>query len=277
VRLILLFVFFFAGSTLFGQGYNRKNKDAFPQTPRFEKTGWYFGLGANYPLNLATIKEAEGTKIGDTTFATNSNPIGQLGAYAEFGRYHMIENLYFFRYWNYGINYRWIHVKEGFENQITTPTGNVPLLAGENTFSDHFLNAHIEISGVNKLSDKTFLQHTIGGQAGYAILSKRSYSTNLPGLEQKTQNRLHSYVYYRLGWGARVSKKLIMIPSIEVPLLNAYTFNSGRYDMPYFNSHYWPITFSIRFFLCRPYRLKSCPPVDALGLPDGFDKDEPGK
>jgi hypothetical protein len=277
VRLILLFVFFFAGSTLFGQGYNRKNKDAFPQTPRFEKTGWYFGLGANYPLNLATIKEAEGTKIGDTTFATNSNPIGQLGAYAEFGRYHMIENLYFFRYWNYGINYRWIHGKEGFENQITTPTGNVPLLAGKNTFSDHFLNAHIEISGVNKLSDKTFLQHTIGGQAGYAILSKRSYSTNLPGLEQKTQNRLHSYVYYRLGWGARVSKKLIMIPSIEVPLLNAYTFNSGRYDMPYFNSHYWPITFSIRFFLCRPYRLKSCPPVDALGLPDGFDKDEPGK
>ncbi|MFQ3326689.1 MAG: hypothetical protein ACI8YC_001328, partial [Salibacteraceae bacterium] len=123
MRLILLFVFFFAGSTLFGQGYNRKNKDAFPQTPRFEKTGWYFGLGANYPLNLATIKEAEGTKIGDTTFATNSNPIGQLGAYAEFGRYHMIENLYFFRYWNYGINYRWIHGKEGFENQITTPTG----------------------------------------------------------------------------------------------------------------------------------------------------------
>ena len=277
MRLILLFVFFFAGNTLFGQGYNRKNKDAFPQTPRFEKTGWYFGLGANYPLNLATIKEAEGTKIGDTTFATNSNPIGQLGAFAEFGRYHMIENLYFFRYWNYGINYRWIHGKEGFENQITTPTGNVPLLAGKNTFSDHFLNAHIEISGVNKLSDKTFLQHTIGGQAGYAILSKRSYSTNLPGLEEKTQNRLHSYVYYRLGWGARVSKKLIMIPSIEVPLLNAYTFNSGRYDMPYFNSHYWPITFSVRFFLCRPYRLKSCPPVDALGLLDGFDKDEPGK
>ena len=277
MRLILLFVFFFAGNTLFGQGYNRKNKDAFPQTPRFEKTGWYFGLGANYPLNLATIKEAEGTKIGDTTFATNSNPIGQLGAFAEFGRYHMIENLYFFRYWNYGINYRWIHGKEGFENQITTPTGNVPLLAGKNTFSDHFLNAHIEISGVNKLSDKTFLQHTIGGQAGYAILSKRSYSTNLPGLEEKTQNRLHSYVYYRLGWGVRVSKKLIMIPSIEVPLLNAYTFNSGRYDMPYFNSHYWPITFSVRFLLCRPYRLKSCPPVDALGLPDGFDKDEPGK
>jgi hypothetical protein len=277
VRIAIVIIFFFVGSALFGQGYNRKKKDAFPQTPRFEKTGWYFGLGANYPLNVATIKEEEGTKIGDTTFATNSNPSGQLGTFAEFGRYHMIENLYFFRYWNYGLNYRWIHGKERFENQGITPTGNGPVELGENSFSDHFLNAHIEISGVNKLSDKTFLQHTIGVQAGYAILSKRSYSTNLPGLEQKTQNRLHSYVYYRLGWGARVSKKLIMIPSIEVPLLNAYTFNSGRYDMPYFNSHYWPITFSVRFLLCRPYRLKSCPPVDALGLPDGFDKDEPGK
>lgn len=277
MRLILLFVFFFVGSTLFGQGYNRKNKDAFPQTPRFEKTGLYFGLGANHPFHVASIKKAEGTKIGDSTFITNSSPSGQLGVFAEFGRYHMIENLYFFRYWNYGINYRWIHGKEGFENQITTPTGNVPLLAGENSFSDHFLNAHVEISGVNKLSDKTFLQHTIGGQAGYGILSKRNYATNLPGLEQKTQNRLHSYIYYRLGWGARVSKKLIIIPSIEVPILNAYTFNSGRYDMPYFNSHYWPITFSVRFLLCRPYRLKNCPPVDALGLPDGFDRDEPGK
>ena len=277
MRIAIVIILFFVGSALFGQGYNRKKKDAFPQTPRFEKTGWYFGLGANYPLNVATIKEEEGTKIDDTTFVTNSNPSGKLGAFAEFGRYHMIENLYFFRYWNYGLNYRWIHGKERYENQGITPTGNGPVELGENSFSDHFLNAHIDISGVNKLSDKTFLQHTIGGQAGYAILSKRSYFTNLPGLEQKTQNRLHSYVYYRLGWGVRVSKKLIMIPSIEVPLLNAYTFNSGRYDMPYFNSHYWPITFSVRFLLCRPYRLKSCPPVDALGLPDGFDKDEPGK
>lgn len=277
MKLSLIAIFILAGSTLFGQGYDRKKKDAFPQTPRFEKTGWYFGLGVNYPLNVASIKEAEGSVIGDTTFVTTSNPSGQLGAFAEFGRYHLIENLYFFRYWNYGIDYRWIHGTEGFENQLKTPTNSLPLATGENSFSDHYLNAHIEISGVNKLSDKTFLQHTLGGQAGYSIISNRNYSTNLPGLDQKTQNRLHSYLYYRLGFGARVSKKLIMIPSIEVPLLNTYTFNTGRYDMPYFNSHYWPITVSIRFFLCRPYRMKSCPPVDALGLPDGFDPDEPNK
>lgn len=271
--LILLFI----STSALAQGYDRKKKDAFPQTPRFEKTGWYFGPGVNYPLNVASIKEAEGTKIGDSTFVTNSNPSGQLGLFAEFGRYHLIENLYFFRYWNYGVNYRWVHGKEGFENTLKAPTGDTPLGTGENAFSDHFLNAHIEISGVNKLSDKTFLQHTLGGQVGYALLAKRTYATNLPGLEQKTQNRLHSYLYYRLGWGARVSKKLIVVPSVEVPLLNAYTFNTGRYDMPYFNSHYWPITFSIRFFLCRPYRMKSCPPVDAIGLPDGFDPDEPNK
>ena len=277
MKINLLLILFFASTTVFGQGYDRKKKDAFPQTPRFEKTGWYFGLGANYPLNVVSVKEAEGTKIGDSTFVTTSNPSAQLGAFAEFGRYHMIENLYFFRYWNYGINYRWIHGKEGFDNQITTPNGSVPLLTGENSFSDHFLNAHIEINGVNKLSDNTFLQHTLGGQAGYGVLSNRSYSINLLGLEEKTQNRLHSYLYYRIGFGGRVSKKLIVIPSVEFPLLNAFTFNSGRYDMPYFNSQYWPITFSVRFFLCRPYRLKNCPPVDALGLPEGFDKDEPGK
>mgnify|MGYP000734158798 CR=1 FL=1 len=274
VLLLAFSLFLIDGSA---QGYKRKKQDAFPQTPRFEKTGWYFGLGANYSLNVLHVKEAEGTVVGDSSFITNSNPIGQVGAFAEFGRYHLIENLYFFRYWNYGINYRWVRGKEGFENQLKTPLAEIPLGSGENTFSDHFLNAHVEISGVNRLSDKTFLQHTIGGQVGYGLISNRSYSTNLPGLEEKTQNRLNSNLYYRFGWGVRASKKLIIVPSIEVPILNINSFNSGRFDMPYFNSHYWPITFSVRFFLCRPYRMKSCPPVDAIGLPEGFDTEEPNK
>ncbi len=277
MKTITLTLAIFAVLTAFSQGYNRKKKDAFPQPPRFEKTGWYFGPGVNFPFHLAHAPEEEGASFGDSTFVTNSSPSGQLGFSAEFGRYHLITNLYFFKYWNYGINYRWLHGKEGFENQLQTPAGSVPLNAGENAFSDHFANAHIEISGANKLSDKTFLQHTIGGQVGYGVVSNRSYNTNLPGLEEKTQSALHSYLYYRIGWGVRATKKLMIVPSVELPLLNVFTFNSGRYDMPYFNSQYWPVTFSLRFFLCRPYRLKDCPPVDAIGLPEGFDPDEPSK
>ncbi len=277
MRYIILFASLFVVVSSFGQGYNRKKKDAFPQPPRFEKIGWYFGPGVTFPVSVLHTREAEGTKIGDTVFTTNSSPGGNLGFFGEFGRYHLITNLYFFKYWNYGINYRWIKGQEGFENQLVTPAASTALGAGQNTFSDHFANAHIEISGANKLSDKTFLQHTLGGQVGYGVATKRSYTTNLPGLTETTQGAFHSYLYYRIGWGVRASKKLMVIPTVEFPILNIQNFNSGRFDMPYFNSQYWPITVSLRFFLSRPYRMKICPPVDAIGLPEGYDADEPNK
>lgn len=264
-------------TSILAQGYGRKKKDAFPQQPRYEKKSFYFGLGGTYTLPILNKKQVDGAVMGDTTYTADLSQKGQFGLAAELGRYHMINNLYFFRYWNYGINYRWLKGQEDYSKQLTSPAQTIDLGSGQNTFSNHFINAHIEINGANKLSDNTFLQHSFGASGGYAITSKQAYTTGLPGLQENSSSKIHAYAYYKIGFGARVSKKLIIIPSVEVPLLNGYSFNNGRFDMPYFNSNYWPLTFSIRFFLCKPYRLKDCPPVDAIGLPEGFDPNEPNK
>jgi len=267
---VLLCAFSFS---LFSQGYNRKNKDAFPQQPRYEKKFWYFDLGANYTLPLVNKKKIDGTQIADTLYRTNLTQNGKVGAYAALGRYHMINNYYFFRYWNYGISYRWLKGTESYNDEIVIAEVPTSINTGENTFSDHYVGMHIELNGRNKLSDNSFLSHGFGLNASYAVGSKRTYTHNVPGIEEKTQNKIHGYMYYKLGWGFRANKKLLVIPTIEVPIMNFYSWNGARADMPYFNSNYWPLTFSIRFMLCQPYRQKTCPPVDAIGVPDGYNED----
>jgi hypothetical protein len=261
-----------------GQGYGRKTKDAFPQQPRFEKKFWYFDLGVNYTLPLLNSNEIEGSKIADTLYKTQPKQQGAPRFSAAFGRYHMINKFYFFRYWNYGITYRWLKGTETFTDVHNVLGNSTNYATGTNTFNDHYVGMHIELNGRNKLSDKTFLQHTLGLNASYAVINNRSYTHSVPGIEEKTSNQIHSYLHYKLGWGIRASKKLLVIPAVEVPILNIYTFNSGRPDMPYFNSHFWPITFSIRFMLCKPYRMKNCPPVDAIGVPeDGSNQQNGGQ
>ncbi|UTW63625.1 hypothetical protein KFE98_05610 [bacterium SCSIO 12741] len=253
------------------QGYHRKKKDAFPPQPTYEKSHWYFGPGVTYTWSPFSKKTVDGTSVPDTSFHSDLSQQARIGLAAEFGRYHLINKLYFFRYWNYGVNYRWIQAKERYTDRMTASGENTTIGTGENSFSDHFINAHVEISGINKLSDYAFLQHTLGATAGYAIGSKRTYSDHLPGLTETTNGRFHSYLYYKLGWGYKVNKKSIIIPSLEIPLLNIANWNNGRMETPYFNSQYWPWTLSVRILLARPYRMKNCPPVDAIGVPDGFD------
>jgi hypothetical protein len=269
-----LIIFLLYGSFAFSQGYGRKTKDAFPQQPRFEKKFWYFDLGVNYTLPLVNQNEIEGSQVADTLYKTQPKQTGNIGFGAAFGRYHLINNLYFFRYWNYGITYRWLRGTEAYTDIREVAGSDNPYASGNNTFSDHFAGMHIEINGRNKLSDNSFLQHTLGLSASYAVVANRSYNHTVPGISEKTSSQIHSYLYYKLGWGIRASKKLLVIPSLEVPVFNIYTFNSGRADMPYFNSHYWPITFSLRFMLCKPYRMKNCPPVDAIGVPEGGSQDQ---
>ena len=257
----------------FSQGYNRKNKDAFPQQPRYEKKFWYFDLGGNYTLPLVNKKEVDGTVVADTLYRTQLSQKGKMGTYLAFGRYQMINKYYFFRYWNYGLSYRWLKGSETYKHQSVIANNPIELKTGDNTFSDHYLGMHVEINGRNKLSDNSFVSHGFGLNTSYAIIAKRTYIPSVPGIEEKTQKKIHGYLYYKLGWGIRVNKKLLVIPTIEVPIMNLYSWNGGRADMPYFNSNYWPLTFSIRFMLCQPYRQKTCPPVDAIGVPEGYNQD----
>lgn len=277
IRVFFFFLFIGLFHYGFSQGYGRKTKDAFPDQPRFEKKYWYFDLGANYTLPLINKKEIDGLQIADTLYRTNPSQKGKVGAAVNFGRYHMINNLYFFRYWNYGLSYSWIRGEESFKDERIVNGTPTEYNSGNNTFSNHFVGAHVEINGRNKLSDKSFLQHTLGLNASYALGSKQVYNHAVPGIDEKTSSKFHSSLYYKLGWGIRANKKLIVIPTVAVPVFNIYSFNNGRMDMPYFNSNYWPITFSIRFMLCQPYRMKNCPPVDAIGVPEGYQDNGGGE
>lgn len=254
----------------------RKPKDMFPEKRQYKQGFWYFGPGITYSLPSFTKKETFLGNSGGAEVYSKHKSSGIPGLYAEFGRYQMINNSYWFRYFNYGVNWRWIQGKEQFNNEMRVGDVATPAGGGTSKFSDHFANAHIEIHNVIYINDYNFFDNGIGVNAGYAVISQRNGTNTLAGSTQSFAEPFTAYFYYKFGYGMKVSKKLIITPSLEIPLLTLNGF-TGRWDLPYFNSHFWPLTISLRFmpFGKRPWA--DCPPVKSIELPEGFDPDEPKK
>lgn len=254
----------------------RKPKDMFPEKRLYKQSFWYFGPGINYSLTGFFKKETDlGPTPSGQAFAVHKGH-GLPGGFAEIGRYHMINNSYLFRYFNYGISWRWIQGREDFENQLRKDDEVTPTGSGKSKFSDHFINAQVEIHHVIYINDYQFIDNSLGAHAGYAMLSDRSGPNPAAGSTQKFADPFTAYLYYKIGYGIKKGKKLIIIPSLEIPLLNLWQFN-GRWDLPYFNSNFLPLTFSIRFIPFRKRPWDDCPPVKSIELPEGFDPNEPAK
>jgi hypothetical protein len=270
--LIFLFFPWIAEAQIMG----RKPKDMFPEKRLFKQTFWYFGPGITYAFSGFKQKETDlGTSGGGSLFSVHKGR-GKLGGFGEIGRYRMINNSYIFRYFNYGISWRWIQGSETYNNELRVGDVHSITGSGKSSFSDHFLNAQIEIHNVIYLNDYRFIDNGFGIHGGYALLSNRADANPSATATQQFADPITAYFYYRIGYGLKVSKKLIILPSLEIPLLTLWQF-TGRWDLPYFNSHYWPLTLSLRFIPFRKRPWDDCPPVRSIELPEGFDPNEPEK
>lgn len=259
-------LFFLGGPiALSAQGfYGKKSSDAFPESMRYQQSGYYFSPGFN--LTFPFINNNEQTSaLTDTTNATRLiSPNLKWGYNAEIGWYKITENL-IIKYIDAGIRY----AKTGgalTTNNILTQsiTGDtliqIPTIG---SFNDHALGGHFNVNFTTRLTNVHFLQNTFGVSANYTFIANRLPAIN-PFLQQPAPefpNRIQTQLNYKLGAGVRLYKKLMVIAALETPVLGIYQFYNGRSELQYYTNWFRTVQFSLRFMLIRKIDLEKCPPV----------------
>ena len=218
---------------------SRQTKTVFPDPFEYEINGWFLAPGITYTATLPGKQEKEINAV-PTTIENK----GKFRFYIGGGRYRFLEYWYLFKYMDYGLGYKWLAGEES-----TNP-------GSTNSFSDHHATAFINFNNIIDVSDIGFLQNTIGGNVDYQFIQNRT------GVGP---DNLIAQLHYKLGFGWKPTKKLLIIPAVEVPIVS-FLPRLPNPTLNYFNSEFEPLIISLRFLFLRPKR-DFCPPVYNPAMP----------
>ncbi|CAG0950954.1 hypothetical protein FLAV_00194 [Flavobacteriales bacterium] len=266
-----------------GQGYLNKNKkrndfDVFPLETKYRLGGWLFGIGPTYMLAYPGDKDEIVSNLTDTAGSSvilsnnyDALPRGRFGLMAELGWFHSFRRPKGIEYIDFGLSYKMLRGSEKFIQQNWI--NNVMLSETEikQTFSDHFLSLHFNAVSQRHINGRLFITNALGVNFDYTLIPNRSGGLALPkngGVTFPVQMPLQ--LHYKFGFGIRAKERLLIVPTLEMPVFNILAFTHIVSTHPYFNSRYRPMLISVRFMFIRKTK-NDCPPVyNPAGVgPDG--------
>lgn len=284
---VIIFILFFIFSSSNAQQYNpkggsygkKKSKyrtsssrlkrnptDVFPLDQEFKLNGWFAAIGGTYMLPMSSGEENTYVKqaFNDSTVEQFGNytgkPSGKLGIYLAGGWFHSFQNPSFFHFMDVGISYRQYKGSEDFSgsyNSILTDTLGNEIDRGSNSvnqtdnYSDQILSLDVNFTHHLHFSRYGFIQNTIGVNADYFLSKSRDAGPVFPGYTATFPNDIQAQIHYRFGVGWKATPTLLIIPSVEIPVLTGYEFDSFKSSLMYFSSRHYPILFSVRFMFLR--------------------------
>lgn len=275
MRILVILISVVFSFNAFGQfkQYNtkKKKKDFGDYIQPFEYKGWFIEPGVTYTPSWHFIKYEPQTEfsIGDTTFSLQYTPKPLMGFYFGVGRYHMISSRKLLNYIDYSLAFKQLkgYEQTNGEMSIAGVHGAPTPINSEGTFTDNFVVANFNANVVKSFNDWFFIQNSLGINVDYSFSRKTSYTYQDGGdfvlPTHQSPKKIIASLHYKFGLGFRVSKRLILIPMVETPILNGYEFEKGRSTLPYFSSRYRPLIFTLRIGLLKDPK---CPRV--WGGPD---------
>ena len=236
-----------------------------------KNSGWHVSGGITYTPSYPFSKNYTNTANPDTSFSGELSKNGRIGLYLEGGRQHIFENMRFLDYIDYGLAFKMLRGREEFTGQAMNAETNSMLynFEQESTFSESFLSVYANFNDIWQIGDYKFIVNSLGVNADYQILQNNTVEGNALGMPMSTADALQVQLHYKFGFGFKVEDNLLIIPSIETPIMNVLPFESGASTLPYFNSRYRPFILSIRFMW-----MSKIPPRDCVGAPDGKRGDQ---
>lgn len=233
IKSILLIIFL--STCIIGNSqdiFGRRKKDLV-EYRTYKMGGWMFAPGLTY--TPARIPKSEERDI---------NPNGRLAVYAEVGRFQIFyEGGNFFNYFDYSLAYKRLSGSEKYNDL-------------KSVFKQNFVLANVNLNNIVQLGDYTFIQNSIGANLDYKFSEKYD---NVNGSGNDNTNNLLFSLHYKFGYGIKAKNNLFIIPSIEVPILNALEWENGKSTYGIFSSRYKPIIFSVRFAFLKKRGRNACP------------------
>jgi len=248
-------------------------RDFMPKKPQCQLSGWQFAPGLTYSPSFLLKQKQIISSLGDSTLMAENNGSGRFGLYAEFGRYRMIQNLYVIRMIDYGVSYKSLGGREKYDNYFNTSDAEIPISNGKSKFRDHIASAYFNASHIKQISKYNMIMNSIGVNFDYHFIQLRDHQQPLP-VQTEYTGSFNLQLHYKIGYGIKLRGDWIMIPSLETPIFNIWTFTNGVPGIKAFSSTYQPFILSLKFLMIRPVTMNYCPPVKALPIPEGIEKQE---
>ncbi len=257
-----------------GQGF-KKNSNRLPWLNpkiKYARAGWLAEPGATWALGFkhdeTALDENGGMRLHGTF-----KPGHRLGVYLGGGRYRIFPSGPV-TYLDYGLAWKQLKAAENFNGRYTDDAGNTASeITGKGIFRENFALAHFNLNHVLTVGRFNFMQNTLGLNFDYRFMQRNEYEGGAPGIDMiAAPGAMRLNLHYKLGWGFRASKWLLVIPAVETPILNILPFEAFRSDYRYFNTRYRPLIFSVRFLFLRDAYTLDCPPV--YGHPDDQQKED---
>jgi len=238
-------------------GFAQLSKDVFPLTREFKKGGFYVA-----PLATVSIgnKEEGSYSVVDTTYNYEVIGRGKWGYGVEVGWYHSFKEPYFIHYLEADISYRVFKGAADHQGTLSSPLGS-KFYQSDNMFSNQHLSAAVRAVNAKQLGKKSFLSTALGVNFNYQLAESYDRSDFYPLDNETFLNKTSLQLHLQVGVGFRVSRQLILMPTVETPLLTGLPTGNLNPAFPFFNAHYQPIIIGLRFMFIREDPMNCNAPV----------------
>ena len=236
--LILMFISVIGNSQM--KMYQRKNIPLVDFNGTYQLQNFYLSPGLTYmlPYEIPNILTNSNSEI---------NAKGRLAYIIEAGAYRIFEkggNI--FNYLDYGIGYKNL-------------SGSEQINENKSIFKQRFLTGSFNLNNIWQLSDRKFIQTSIGSNMDFKLFEEGSPSPN-------NTDKLTLAFHLKVGYGLKVKKTLFVIPTMESPFLTLKKWEQGKSTYGIFNSRYRPLIFKVRFIWLKKLGKGKCP--EALTSPE---------
>jgi hypothetical protein len=261
-RVLLILVLLSALLDTSAQGLmERKHPEIFPLNGQMRRGGFYFAPGVTYTLTRFKDKEEDKSQFGDTAYYAIYHPKGGFGLYLEAGWFLATRDPVIIDYWDVGLAYKQLRGSESFSGSFAYGD-SIRDWVSDASFNDKYATFHLNANKFFHVADYRFIQATLGANVDYRFAASREFS-GFPGVApHEFPPELIGQAHFKLGYGMKVTKRLLIIPAIETPIFSVVPGDEGRIGrLQWFNSLYRPLILSVRFLFLRYPKGWACPPV----------------
>jgi hypothetical protein len=259
--MIIRIVFFFL---IFAETVNaqfvRQKRDVFPMFGNLKRSGWIISPGVTYTLGNLNNDNKIFQINSDSTYSIDFNPGGKFGLSIDIGRFFAPKNAGFIKMIDYGLSFKLLRGQELFTATATGKDLNkVRETNGTSVFTQGFVSGFIHLNNLKQINDNSFISNGIGLNVDYNLIDKMASDFNGLDLPISKPNTIFAQLNYKIGFGFKIRKDIILIPSLETPILNIWDFENGKSTLSYFNSRYRPLLLKVNVLLIDERPERKCP------------------
>ena len=263
IRAFTLAIGLFLVGALCAQGiYGRKKPEIFPTDGKMRRGGFYFAPGITYALPRGKDHEEQFFSTPDSAYTALFDPKGKIGLYLEAGWFLSTRDPIILDYWDFGLAYKQLKGTEAFTSTFIR-SDTTSLFAGEGAFNDQHLTAHVNANKLIQTRDYQFVQLSLGANLDWRFGTNRSYTADLTTLNRWAfPPDLIGQVHVKVGYGFKLTQRLMVIPAIETPVFSIAPEDGGNFGkLQWFSSTYRPLILSVRLLFLRYPKGFACVPV----------------